>query len=54
MSSIDQNEDGLLHHEGGPSFRTLDDGRILSVVPLTFGRARLLVSRNWFCWDHAY
>ena len=24
--------------------RTLDDGRILCVVPLTFGRARLCVS----------
>lgn len=26
--------------------RTLDDGRVLDVIPLTFGRARIVISRD--------
>lgn len=38
------------------AWRVLPDGRVLDVIPLTFNRARLCVSRNafvqWFedCW----
>lgn len=36
--------------------RTLPDGRGLDVVPLTFGRARLLISRNreWGFYDDGW
>lgn len=34
--------------------RHLPDGRILSVVPLTLGRARLLISRDWLFVDDAF
>ena len=36
------------------AFRHLPDGRILSVLPLTFGRGRLCVGRDFDTWDRGY
>ncbi len=34
--------------------RTLPDGRLLFVVPLTFGRARLTVGRDEYTYDDGW
>lgn len=34
--------------------KVLADGRIVTVVPLTFGRARLCVGRNWATYDDGF
>lgn len=33
---------------------TLDDGRMLDVIPLTFGRARILLSHDRFFVDDSW
>ena len=35
---------GILNERGALLTRVLPDGRVIDVVPLTFGRARLIVS----------
>ena len=34
--------------------RVLDDGTILTLVPLTYGRARLTIGRDWMGYDKGY
>jgi hypothetical protein len=34
--------------------RVLSNGLILTVIPLTFGRARLGISRDWNTYDRVY
>jgi hypothetical protein len=40
--------------EGVLAQRDLPDGRILSVQPLTYGRARLCVGRDTLTYDDGY
>jgi hypothetical protein len=40
--------------EGVLAQRDLPDGRILSVQPLTFGRARLCIGTNEWTYDDGY
>ena len=41
-------EYGFLAH------RWLPDGRLLAVIPLFGGRARLTIGRNYLAWLHGY
>lgn len=34
--------------------RWLSDGRLLAVIPLTYGRARLTVGRNPYVYDDSF
>jgi len=34
--------------------RVMDDGTVLTVAPLTFGRARLTIGRDWTGYDQGY
>lgn len=34
--------------------RELPDGRLLTVIPLTLGRARLTIGRGWVTYDDSW
>lgn len=40
--------------EGALLEKTLPDGRIVAIFPLTFGRARITVGRGELTYEHGY
>ena len=40
--------------EGYYGYRRLPDGRLLTVVALSFGRARLTIGRDFYTYDEAW
>lgn len=47
---------GMLEYDEAQNcmFRTLPDGRILGLIPLTFGRVRLTVGLDKMTWEEGW